>query len=135
MGKLVEVVNTSSVARSIEFLNDEGVYDSCTVFGRSSISIDEDNLTTSTLDLQKRGLKIVESLGSKLSAPEERKAQQPNYPKDNHSNNNHHHQHSAQSKKSSPSVATPAVPVLPAEVTASNDSTPQPIDTTAMVSS
>jgi len=56
---LVKVINQSTVARGIEFLNDSGVADRATVMARSSITIEESRITTTDAELTKRGLKII----------------------------------------------------------------------------
>lgn len=60
MGKIIEVVNPGTTARSIEFLNDFGTHDSCTVYSGSRVAIAEDSLITKKEDIIKRGLRIIE---------------------------------------------------------------------------
>lgn len=59
MGKIIEVYNVTSTAKSIEFLSDSGDHDCHTVPARGKISIDEDSLVTTNEELIKRGLKLI----------------------------------------------------------------------------
>jgi len=59
MAQRVEVINYSTVARSIEFINNLGAHDSCTVHAKDKVLIDEECILTSKEDLVKRGLVIV----------------------------------------------------------------------------
>jgi len=58
MSQTVEVVNLSTMATSIEFINARGEHDSATIRAKSRQKIDEESIVTSKEVLTKRGLVI-----------------------------------------------------------------------------